>query len=283
MTDYTFAFGENGYILNVDNNQTFPFIDINQVSGLDSAPLRMTTQEHQGMDGTYVDTPFMSSRTIVLSGVLYSNPTDNDTLLYSLRDDYQINTVRPFYFQLPNQPMRFINCQGGGLKYDIDTTRRLGLTNLQFTLLAEDPYIYDYPPSISQISSATIASVGTGFNESFNLGFGGTILSSGASVTNNGTHTAYPLITIVGPVTNPVLADSYSGITMAFNISLAAGDQLVIDCRQKSVVLNGTVSRRSTLAGLNWISVPSGVSDTIFFSADSGTGSCTVTLWNTYY
>jgi hypothetical protein len=282
LTDYTFAFGDSGTVLNTDSIG-LPFVDVLQVSGLDTAPLRTSTDEHQGMDGTYIDTPFMSSRTIIVTGNLYTDPADPDTLLNSLRRDYAQDTVRPFYFQLPGQGTKFINCQGGGLVYDVDTNRRVGMTPVQFTLLAEDPYIYDYPPTSATVAVPTLSILGMSFNMTFNLGFGGPLPNFGATVNNNGTHTAYPFITITGPVVNPVLTDSYSGTSMALSISINAGDVLTIDTRLKSIVLNGTVSRRTAMAGLKWISVPPGVSDTISFTADSGTGQCTVQLRNTYY
>src|ERR1700746_1591427 len=281
MTDYTWAFGESGTVLNTDS-MGLPFVDVQQVSGLDVAPLRTASDEHQGMDGTYIDTPYMSSRTIVINGNLYTNPSDPDTLLNSLKADYGSNVVRPFYFQLPGQPLRFVNCEGGGLVYDIDGGRRSGVTVLQATLLAEDPYIYDWPAQTAVVSVPTVIIVGTGFNMAFNVGFGGSVPLNGATAGNNGTHTAYPIITITGPVTNPVLTDSF-GITMAFSISLASGDSLVIHCRDKSVVLNGQASRRNTLSGLRWFSVPPGASETIFFSADSGTGTATILLNSTYW
>lgn len=282
LNNYEMQFGDSGSLLNADYIG-LPFVDVTAVSGLDSAPLRTSTDEHQGTDGTYVDSPFLSARTIVITGNLYADPNDPDTLLESLRRDYTQDTVRPFYFQLPGKPLKFINCQGGGLRYDVDGGRRSGVTALQATLVAEDPYIYDVGAQTSQISVPTISAVGTSFNMAFNVGFGGALPNYGATVNNNGTHTAYPLITITGPAVNPVLTDSYSGITMALSITLSAGDVLVIDCRQKSIVLNGTVSRRTAMAGLRWISVPAGVSDTIFFTADSGTGSATIQLYNTYY
>ncbi len=282
LTDYTWAFGDSGTVLNTDSIG-LPFVDVLRVSGLDTAPLRTSTDEHQGMDGTYIDTPFLSSRTIVIEGNLYANPSDPDTLLNSLRADYANSAVRPFYIQLPGQTTKFVNCQGGGIVYDVGMGRRVGMTPVQMTLLAEDPYIYDYPPQRVSVAVPTLSVLGTSFNMSFNVGFGGALPNYGATVSNNGTHTAYPLITITGPVTNPVLTDSYSGTSMALSISLSAGDILVIDTRLKSIVLNGTVSRRTAMAGLKWISVPPGISDTISFTADSGTGSCTVTLYNTYY
>jgi Phage tail protein len=281
MTDYTFAFGNTGTVLNTDS-LGFPFIDVTSVTGLDTAPLRVATDEHQGSDGTYVDSPFMSMRTIVVTGTLYTDPSDPDTLLNQLRADYASDTARPWYFQLPNQPLRFVNAKGGGLQYNIDASRRTGRTPVQFTVLAGDPYIYDYPMQSSSISVPTISNVGMSFNVSFNLGFGGAIPTNAASVTNYGTHTAYPTIILGGPLTNPVLTDAF-GITMAFNLTLAAGDQLVINCKDKSVVLNGMVSRRNTLTGTKWFSVPAGASETVFFGADSGTGSATVNLSSTYY
>jgi hypothetical protein len=156
------------------------------------------------------------------------------------------------------------------------------VTAVQFTALAGDPYIYDYPAQTGVISNPAVITVGTGFNMAFNVGFGGAIASTGATVGNAGTHNAYPRITILGPITNPVLTDSF-GITMTFSITLASGDSLAIDCRQKSVVLNGQVSRRSALAGLSWFAVPPHSSETILLSADSGTGSAAIALNSTYY
>jgi phage-related protein len=282
LNDYEFQFGDTGVVLNTDD-MGMPFIDLQSVSGLDTAPLRSSTDEHQGMDGAYVDSPFVSARTIVLTGNLYTDPDDTDTLLDQLRADYTQDDVRPFYFQLPGRPTRFINCQGGGFRYDIDGGRRAGLTAIQATLVAEDPYIYDATPTSSTVAVPTLSILGTSFNMAFNMGFGGPLPNFGATVTNNGNHTAYPIITITGPVTNPVLVDSNSGTTMALNISLSAGDTLVIDTRLKSIVLNNYVSRRTAMAGRTWISVPPGISDTISFTADNGTGSCTVQLYNTYY
>lgn len=279
LNDYNYAFGDSGVVLNSDG---LPFVDVLDVSGLDSAPLRTTTDEHQGTDGTYIDTPYMSSQTIVVTGNLYTNPFDPDTLLKQLRADYQSNVVRPFYFQHPGQGLQFRNGQGGGCRYSVDTNRRIGMTPVQLTVLCSDPYIYDYPASTGSVSVPTVTTVGTGFNMAFNVGFGGSVPVNGATVKNNGTHTAYPTITLTGACVNPTFVDSF-GVAMNFAITMAAGDQLVINCRNRSVVLDGTVSRRSALQGLKWFSVPAGLSSTIFFGATSGTATATVVLNSTYY
>lgn len=281
LTDYTWCFGDAGTILNSDS-LGLPFIDVDTVTGLDSAPLRTTTDEHQGMDGTYIDTPYMSSRTVVISGTLYTNPSDPDTLLTSLKRDYQSNVVRPLYFKTPNQVQKFVNGQGGGLKYDIDGGRRSGITTVQFTVLCGDPYIYDYPPQVVNTGPPAVPIGTLSFNLSFNVGFGGGAVPAQATLVNNGTLTAYPIITLTGPLTNPVLSDG-NGTTMSLAITLNSGDILVVDCRNKSIVLNGVQSRRGAMSGLKWISVPAGTDDTIFLNAASGTGTAQLRMSSTYY
>jgi hypothetical protein len=287
MTDYTYCFGDSpdAFVLNTDFNNTFPFVDITDVAGLDSAPQRTNTDEHEGADGTYVDSQYLSSRTIVLTGDVYTNPMDSDTLLNILKRQYAgWQGVKPFYFQTPGQSIKFLNCLGGGLKYDHDTNRSNGKTSgVQFTLYAGDPYIYDYPSQQVSITVPTIANVGMHFNAAFNLGFGGSITGNQATLQNNGSHIAYPLITLAGPLVNPSLVDSVNGVTQNFSISLSAADQLVIDCKNKSVVLNGQVSRRSSMQGIQWFSVPSMGSETIQFFADSGTGGASFQMSNTYF
>jgi hypothetical protein len=285
MTNYTYAFGDDGVVLNTDNANTLPFFDVTDITGLDSAPQRTNTDEHQGTDGTYVDSQYMSSRTIVITGDMYTSINDPETVLMKLKQQFSGSQgVKPFYFALPGQTLKYINCLGGGIKYDQDTNRSIGKTaGVQLTLLAGDPYIYDYPTQQAGITIPVISSNGMSFNVSFNMGFGGAIVGNQATLTNFGNHTAYPTITLVGPLVNPVLVDSVSGNAMAFSISLSGSDTLVINCHNKSVVLNGTVSRRNTLAGRNWFFVPPGATESISFSADSGTGSAVFQLSNTYF
>ncbi len=281
LTDYTFCFGDTGFVFNTDSTG-LPFIDVTSVTGLDDAPLRMNTAEHSQMDGTYVDTPYISMRTIGITGTLYTDPFDTDSLLDQLKADFASNVVRPFYYKLPNRSIRFVNGQGGGLQYPIDTNRRLGITKIQAVVLAGDPYIYDYPAQIVNTGSPAVITTGMAFNTGFNITFGGGVPPAQGTLINNGTLTAYPLITLTGPLTNPVLSDG-NGVTMSFSITLNAGDILTIDCRYKSVVLNGVQNRRSALSGLKWISVPPGTSDTVFLNAASGTGTAQFTMSNTYY
>jgi hypothetical protein len=283
LADFTYQFGDNGFTLNSDFNGTPPFVDVQSITGLDSAPLRSNTTENEGTDGTFIDAQWMSMRTIVITGTVYDYNIQGQVLLTQLKGAYTNTAIQPFYFKHPGSPLMFINCQGGGLQYPVDTNWRLGQCNIQATLLASDPYIYGYPPSQASAPFQNAVGIGMGFNMGFNAGFGGDIFLPNCNVVNAGTHTAYPMITLYGPLTNPVLSDSISTTQMAFNLTLSASDWLTIDCRTKSVILDGQQSRRSSLQGLSFLSVPPQTSDTIYLSAASGSGSFSVALYSTYY
>jgi hypothetical protein len=435
MTDYTYAFGENGFVLNTDFVGTLPFVDVTSITGLDGAPIRVVQDEHQGIDGTFIDAIYMSARTIVITGTLYAANNDPETLPDLLRAQFGPGSgIQPFYYQHPSKPMRFINAQGGGAKYDVDAARRLGISNLQLTLLASDPYIYDYPPYVYQVTfspapafqqintnatfesgitpwvtgnggtiaqSSTIAHTGSfslrltpngstanpfaasendavtpgqfcqaniwvncpvgwatgasanidwytsgsvfistttgvvtaltstwtnlvtngqapataafgrvslfmagtpgatvltylddaylyaapglGFPLGFNTGFGSAALNPIAAAINNGTHEAYPIITLLGPLLNPVITDNFTGKTMRFKINLASRDTLVIDCRTRTVLLNGRTSARYAMQGMQWFTIPALSSNSFNLNCDSGSGQMMVTTFSTYY
>jgi hypothetical protein len=444
LLDYQYALGETGFVLNTDFTNTIPFVDVLSITGLDSAPQRINTTEREGSDGTYVDNLFQSIRTIVITANVYTNAFDPDTLCDLLRAQFSNPTVQPFYFKHPGKPIRFINVQGGGALYAVDTNRRIGVTPIQLSLLAGDPYIYDYPANFAAAAPTGPVSMGLGFNSQvnflsvvnsgfeggtgtwlnlsnstladtavqahsgvnslqmtsvaaglmtathvtvgnistggaavspgdfvtcnawfrsavsprscevglayyditgtvigsnvfgtavadttsgwtqvfgpgsaapanavwvrlvvgvqatgaanevhyvddvflsvnglgFNVGFGGSITPSLVSVGNFGSHTAYPIITINGPTITPAITDSISNINMMLNISLAASDILTVDCRNKTILVNG-ISVRSVYNGINFFSIPPGTIDTFFTSLTSGSYSATV--YNTYY
>jgi hypothetical protein len=150
LTNYTYAFGDGGFILNQDFNGTLPFVDVESITGLDGAPIRVNSSEHQGQDGGYIDAQFMSARTIVITGTLYADPNDPDSICMRLKGEYGPvdpsggSGVHRFFYQHPGQALKFINAVGGGCQYSIDTLRRVGQTAIQLTLLCADPYIYDH-------------------------------------------------------------------------------------------------------------------------------------------
>lgn len=457
LNTYEYCFGDTGIILNSDA-QGLPFVDVTDIVGLDSAPVRASTIEHMGMDGAYQDAQFMSMRTIAITGTVYDNALSPEIFLDQLRAQYAPGVFNPFYFKHPGSPLRFINAQGGGVKYDVDTNRRLGITPVVITLFCPDPYIYDYQPinpaltaqpivlqvnansdfetgvtpwqatggativqspnALTGISSLLVTpngttanpgafseyfavigggkytlqaeaftslayatgvqvginwytsgltfissnfssavgtaattwtplslnvtapgtaafgvmyiqaagtppsstlfywddavtgpAIGIGFPLGFNTGFGGPLVSlnNSTQVTHNGTHTAYPIFVLKGPLTNPVITNS-QGQSIKINITMGSTDVLVVDCRYKQLILNGPIftgpggpimtgprkpppqarglSVRSAYLGLFWFSVAPGGADTYSIVHDLAAvtnGQMVVQLLGTYY
>lgn len=270
LQDYEYQLEDDGVLLNpsiADYTATLPFIDIDKVSGLDSPEYRLSQRDHEGVDGGYVDAEFLTTRTIVVEGTLYADPNDADTVCDTLRYNYRpMKDTVPFYYKHPNKPVRLIYGKPQGVRYDVERLRSEGKTAIQLTILCPDPYIYDATLQQQFEGRITYQGSGHGFNHGFNLSFGGDVGDPGGlEVFNSGNHIAYPLITIFGPVTNPVISESSSGRHIGLSITLGNGEYVTIDTRRHRVTLNGMVSRRNTVtAGSRWPYVKPGTSSFTF-------------------
>jgi phage-related protein len=290
LNDYEYQFGDVGTVLNptaAGVAATLPFVDITTVEGLDTPEYRISEHDHEGVDGGYTDAEFLRARVLTMSGTIFADGNDPETILDSLKYDFRPSTVEvPFYFKHPGKPVRVVFAKPLGVRYNVEQLRRIGQTPVQFLMTCPTPYIYD--AGINIYSGSVIASnTGFGFDLAFNLSFGGSVVNPGVTVSNFGNHRAYPLITIRGPVTTPTLTESNTGRTISFNTSLLTGDIVYIDTRKHTAVLNGVGSIRGLLlAGSRWFYVDPGQPSTITFTGDldlTGTATGTGTSATTDY
>lgn len=269
LNDFTFQLN-SGVILNDDS---FPFVDIDKVSGLDNAPYRETTRDHEGTDGGFMDAEFEKGRDVILEGTVYGNSSTVEAYLDSLKANYApVTSPIPFVFKSPGVVERQLFVKPRGCRYDWDTARRLGMCPIQFLMFAEDPRIY-----ASQLSTAIFgyggdAGLGLGFNLGFNLNFGGGASPGGGSVVNAGNRNTPITFVITGPVQNPLIANATTGHTMGFTITLSASDTLTINTRDRTVYLNGLTNRRSAMTTVDWFDLVPGTNQ-LTYGGLSGTGS----------
>jgi hypothetical protein len=251
--DYTYQLGDAGVLLNSDLT-LLPFVDIDTLSGMDSPNFRESQRDHEGVDGDFLDAEFETGRDIALSGTVYTDPNDPETYLDSLRFNFQPSrTLIPFYFKSPNKPERVLFVKPRGVRYDINSLRRTGLSAIQFLMHAEDPRIYTSLLRQVVLSAGSTITLGRGYNKSYNYGYGTIVtVPDSFTVTNGGNRDAPALITITGPVTTPQIVSDTAGMTLTFNITLGVSDVLVIDLLNHTVVLNGSTNRRNTLLAPNW-------------------------------
>lgn len=183
----------------------------------------------------------------------------------------------PFFVQFPNSPLVGIMTRVRNRDIPVDLTYSLGnmAQNCVVLMHATDPFFY----SQTQSNTIGLPTPGTGasFPWSYPLSFGSGGGSSVLSLTNAGDVECYPILTITGPCTYPTISNnSIAGTpTIQFGVTMATGDQLVIDTDLKTATYfsAGSALGQSAMAtiqqGWTWWSMPSGTNAIQFASKDS--------------
>lgn len=283
INDTTFQLSDSGVILNDDALGTLPFIDVETVSGLDNAPYRQTKRDHEGVDGGYMDAEFEQGRDIAIQGIVYANGNPLETFLDTLKANWAPSSVPiPLYVLTTDVGLRVMFVKPLGCKYDWDALRRTGMTAITFTAYAEDPRIYSGTLQTTILPLGAFIFSGFSFSLGFPFGFGGvSTTSDGQYVYNIGNRSAPLVMTITGPVVNPVILNDTTSSIMQFNITLGIGETLVIDTGHRTIRLNGVTNRRTTLTIPGWFNLEAdpiapGGANFIRFRGTSGTGTLTV-------
>lgn len=252
-------------------------IGINSATGLDDLPDLRTTDDTRGYaDGEFYGRDFMAGRSLTFQLEFYSDNTPG--LAYTNLDAFKTATAPQqsgagvLQLQLPGQPYKRINCRPRKRNVPLVEDYEAQLITAAVEFWAADPRVYADAAS-SVIVTLPSTTSGFTFPLTLPLTFGAASGGNTAAVTNAGSTTTYPTFTITGPVTNPSIALQETGQTLSFNITLNTGDTLTVDTDLKTVVLNGTASRRSTLnAGSAWFGLPPGTSH-VQFNASAFTAS----------
>jgi len=266
---FSYQLGDTGVILN-PNDQTLPFVDITEVQGLDSPDFRATERDHEGTDGGFLDAEFEKMRTIVLQGQVIGDVSTVETFMDQLKSDWSPRrTTIPFRYAHPGVAQRVVFVKPLGVRYSVNQLRRTGCADVQFTCQAEDPRIYDDAVVTVSLILGVPLTTGFAFNLGFPFGYGAPASPDGVTVTNYGNRPAPATITIPGPVTNPVIYNDTTSNVLSFSIDVASGDYLVVDLGNRTVKLNGSVSRRGALLEPDWFMLEVG-SNFIRYRAEAG-------------
>jgi hypothetical protein len=280
--DLTFKYTDTGVVLNTD--PPGDFIDIDRITGLDNAPYRETERDHEGVDGGFLDAEFEKSRSVTLSGTVYSTPTTIMALLDQLKENFAPTRVpQPLYLLMGSVGERVIFAKSRGCLFDITTAYRTGTTPIKFEMLAEDPIIYDSALQTAPVPLGVTVGTGIGFPLGFPFDFGAVAPGvDGVDVYNAGNRPAPATLTIAGGtgVTDPIIVNDATGSTLKFvGLTLSSTDTLVIDLRNKTVTLNGSTNRRSKLINPQWFYLAKGINHIRYRAAVTGTGSTLTVAW----
>jgi hypothetical protein len=250
-------------VLNDQNDRDYIGM-ITDLTGLDSADVRESASDFVQMDGGVHGDFFYGRRPITLSGLLI-NPISADDrnrrMTALMRATNAMRTDGTLLWTLQNGYSQYVRFRR---QAPLRITGNWQKT-FQASIVAADPRIYG-----THLYSGAID--------------GKDIDTTNLVATNNGNASMFGTFTIYGPSLNPVISNINNGGRIAFNYHILAGDSLIIDAQNRTVVDSGGVSRYSGIDFLdtNWFPIDPGV-NTIVYSDDlSGAernGSAYVGYW----
>jgi len=239
----------------------------------DSPSPRADPLERPGADGDYDGNPTQDSRLVIVEGTVTA--PDRVALQVAMDRVNAVLTGATRYGTLTvDEVARGMSRQAVVRLGGQTVVARTGPTtaDLSFSLFAPDPRRYS-----SELHSVTVGRYmpggGFSFPASFPIPFGTNGSDGTVTVTNAGTASTWPVLRFSGPSTNPYAKRVGDG-TIAAGLTLVSGQELVVDCGLRSVLL-GSASRRQFLTADDFFALPPGQSQ-IYFSADDGAGELTV-------
>jgi hypothetical protein len=272
ITNYSFSF--NGQVFGGAGS---PY-QVLSVDGLESLPGIRNQDDNRGYaDGMFSGRDFLAGRMVSIIfntfGSAGASAQDNYNVIQrALLPQTQGTT--PLYFALSDKDVeQVIYARVRALQTNIDPNYTYGYITSQVQFFCPDPSYYS-----SNTQTANLAySPPTGriYNRVYNLVYGGGSATITTNVQNTGWGQTYPLITLYGPIDNPVLGNSTQNAQLNFNVSMSSSDVLVVDLYNKLITFNGTPARNLLISG-TWFSAQPGT-NLFFLTGDAGSTLINVT------
>lgn len=232
-------------------------------------------------EGQYGGIDYLGGRTITVQIEVFTETGFDDaiTALVEATTPGASATGTATVFQFPGV--------GGGGKRQITSKVRRRATQINkdyyyevpifdVQLHAVDPHIYDNTAN-SDTTSLVATTAGLTFDATFDLSFGGVPTEGTMTATNDGTSHTHPVFTIDGPCDTPKVTNETTNEVLQFDIVLGNSDQLVVDEKNRTVVLNGQASRYYTLTSDSaWFTLATGTTQIRYTAATFSSSTITV-------
>jgi hypothetical protein len=237
---------------------------LTEMQGWDSPDQRAEYTPREADHGAWAAPVYLSQRPITLAGKI---ETSGLAALDSAMDQLiaacaLTDTTLTVYETTPKQAT--VRRSGSPLLRPI--TDRIAEYSLLVT--AADPRRYS-TTLLSQSTALPSVTGGLTLPVTLPVTISATTVAGSITLTNSGSMATRPTLTIAGPVTTPTIVAALPGgsvTQIAYGATLQAGDVLVIDSAARTVVLNGTASRRLYFSG-TWPEIPAGSSVTYSWSS----------------
>lgn len=283
----------------------FGYLEVTGLRG--SASTRSADVDRAGVDGQAPGMSLLTGRTVGIKWLIAAPSIGTEAALQYLINNWQntndpttvVMTARDYLLQLAgggSKPVSMLEFQlpgrsvpvlafgkPGKLSAPVNSGYQFGWLEVDADWVVPDGKIYDATVNTASATLPTASGSGAAFPWPFPVNFGP---STGGTlqVSNGGKYPSKPVFKITGPVMNPKITNPATGQFIRINLTLMAGDVLVVDADSRVVRLNG-VNRNSALdPGSSFFTIPPGGTSLSFSSTDGGSvaGAVTVYTLNTY-
>ena len=145
----------------------------------------------------------------------------------------------------------------------------LGMAHTQCAFVALDPKIY---AGLETVLSTGLPSTSGGLTwpVTWPVTWNAVVTSGVLQAVNAGKTATRPRLVIYGPCSGPRVTLTGTGESLAWNLTLTAGQWLDVDTDRRTSLLNGQVSRSGQMTSRQWFELLPGISE-IAFGADAYT------------
>lgn len=256
-------------------SQITGLLDIPDISSGDQARLRR--------HGLHPGDDFMGGRSVSIDFEVYADTSsDFSSAITSIMEATVPGQPEvALAFQLPGVAgggKRVLYCRPRRRNIPIGERffHRVPTASVQFD--ATDPRIYSASLSTATTSVAT-SSGGLTFDHTGNFTFGSGGESGSIVAVNSGTFDTGVTFRIDGPCTSPFIENQTTGDVLELDLTIAEGDYVLLNSEARTVFLNGTASRYSSLTTASkWFSLAPG-NNSLVFRASTSSGATLSTSW----
>lgn len=143
-------------------------------------------------------------------------------------------------------------------------------------MVAPDPRKYGLPVTVTTPAAAPggglVFDLFTGSTNSGVLDFGTAGTPGTATVENFGTADTSPIFTVTGYAPSFTITETLSGARLVYSDTLPAGQRLVINAADGSVLLDGYADRSAALSRREWTRIPGRTRNTCLFESPGNSG-----------
>jgi len=255
--------------------------------GLGVPNLRTSDTTRPRDHGAYLGVDYVDVRTVTLSGFVQAADADTalellDTLKARWCPSADPTDMHRLTFRLPGIGDRQLFGRPRRLAANVEQVAH-GLIGWDLEFVASDPFIKSLAATSVSVPVSSVSG-GRTYDRDYDLTYPGSGVTGTTTVTVGGTCAARPTVVFHGPLTDPTLVNNTTGEQFGVNLTISAGDVLVVDFDARTVLLGGTSSRYGAVAaGSTWFDLEVGQNRfRLNDSAGSTTGSCTINFYDTY-